>query len=95
MNGREKKPIGEHSPDKYFQNWTKTNLPHSKSFWVTDCDAILRDRRGNMAIVEIKRFAACMPTSQSITYQVLDHALKSIHNTLLLFPSMATLTKSP
>ncbi len=79
----EVKEIGEHSPDQYFQNWTARNLPSCKNYWISDVDAILRDRRGNIAIVEIKRYQSSITTSQSITYQILDYALKSINKTLV------------
>lgn len=68
----------EFSSDPEFFDWCRRKLPNARSFWITDVDAVLRDRRGNMALLEIKRRRASVPTHQDITYQVLDTALKAI-----------------
>lgn len=70
------KEIGEHSPDAFMMEWTLKNLPNCKAFFACDVDLILRDTTGNIRLVELKRYAAKMPTHQKVTYQILDYLLK-------------------
>ncbi len=70
----EGKEIGEHSPDAYWQNWTKQNL--GNDIYITDIDNCIRSKDGQVIIVELKRYAATMPTSQRITYNLLSRILQ-------------------
>ena len=58
--------------------WTLDNLPSSSSFWITDIDMVIRDRQGNLMLVEVKCQGKKCETSQNVTFQILDHALKNI-----------------
>lgn len=62
-----------HSPDKYLHQWTLSNLPDAKNFYVNDIDLIIRNRTGCLMIIEVKRYMAKPSTVQSFTYQILDH----------------------
>lgn len=64
--------------DKYLFDWMQTNLPPASSYWVTDADYIIRDRKGNMMLIEKKLKGAKMKQAQSITYAILSKALQLI-----------------
>ena len=69
------KKISEHSPDKYWHNWTKSNLPKN-DFYITDIDNCIRSKSGDFIIIELKRYSQPMSTSQKITYNLLNKVLE-------------------
>jgi hypothetical protein len=69
--------IGEHSPDPYFQNWTRYNLPQRMDYYITDVDLVIRSREGKLMIIEIKRRNSQMNDHQRTTYELLDGLIKA------------------
>lgn len=68
----------EFAPDSYLLDWTSANLPDSENYFITDLDMVIRDRSGNMLILEVKRNGSNLRTHQSITFQIIDQALKNL-----------------
>lgn len=62
--------------DRYLYNWTNRNLPDKKLFFVTDIDMVLRNREGDLMLVEVKRQKAEPSPSQRRTLKVLDRLIK-------------------
>lgn len=69
-------PKTDHAPDPYLMSWTAENLPEAFTYFLTDLDLIVRDRKGNLMLVEIKRRAAEMDTHQQATYELFDALIK-------------------
>lgn len=65
-----------YSSDPGFFDWTSTNLPDPGSYWITDVDAVIRDRQGRVLLLEIKRQRANVKTHQAVTLAALDYALR-------------------
>lgn len=65
-----------HSPDEYVHKWTLLNLPDAKNFYINDIDLTIRNRKGCLMIVEVKRKMAKPSTVQSFTYQMLDQCFQ-------------------
>lgn len=70
----EKRKVGKHSPDEYWQNWTKKKL--GNNIYITDIDNCIRSKNGDIIIIELKRWASIMSTSQKITYNLLSKILQ-------------------
>ena len=63
--------------DPDFKQWTAENLPTGKSgFYVTDLDAIIRDRKGNLMILEKKCQNAVCSDNQNITLQIINYLIE-------------------
>lgn len=58
-------------------DWTIKNLPDSFNFYITDFDLVIRDRSGNLRMLEIKTNLAVMPTAQKTTYRVIDGLIRN------------------
>jgi hypothetical protein len=66
----------QHAPDAYLMDWTAENLPSCESFFITDLDMVVRDRKGNMLIAEVKRRSATMTPQQRTTYELISELIK-------------------
>ena len=69
--------VGQHAPDPYLQTWTRENLPEPENYYITDADMIIRNRNGNLMLIEVKRRNAEMRSAQRATYQILDALIRS------------------
>lgn len=57
-------------------NWTKQNLPDAFNFFITDFDMVIRNRDGDLMIVEVKNQKAVMPKAQRTTYHIIDKLIR-------------------
>ena len=60
----------------YLIDWTIQNLPAAYNFYITDADMIIRDRQGNLMIIEVKCHKGVVPENQKITYKMLDALIR-------------------
>ena len=66
-----------HISDEDFKKWTADNLPTGKSgFYVTDLDAIIRDKKGNLMLLEKKCQNAVCSDNQNITLQIINYLIE-------------------
>lgn len=68
----------DHAVDDYLMDWTQTNLPNAKDFFITDVDMVIRDRDDNIMILEVKRRKGNVSVCQSTTLQLIAIGLKEI-----------------
>ena len=75
--GRSSRQRSKYIPDAYLYNWTINNLPDSKNFFITDVDMILRNRKGSLMLLEIKKRGATVPPHQRTTLKIIDQLIKA------------------
>lgn len=82
--------------DKYLMDWIGVNLPSASSgFTATDLDLILRHKSGDFMFLETKRFGANVKDHQSITFQILDAALRRINGEKIKVKAFGTTIEVP
>lgn len=64
-------------PETELFDWFGANLPNAHHFYVTDLDMIIRDRSGNLMLVEVKRKGFKTKHHQKRTFQVLDRLIRA------------------
>lgn len=80
----------EYATDAYLMDWTSTNLPSNKDYFITDVDLVIRDVRGNtenLMLIEVKRRKAKAKLHQqstlSILHRAITYGLKAKGNTII------------
>ena len=82
--------------DKYLMDWIGCNLPAAKEgFTATDLDLILRDKTGNIMLLETKRRFAKVKDHQAITFQILDAALRRLNGETIKVKAFGTKINVP
>jgi len=80
MKSAKKKTYARHRSlmsDPNWSDWTAKFLPDSSSgYIVQDCDSIIRDFKGNVMLLEIKRKMDVPTQCQAVTLTILDEALR-------------------
>lgn len=67
----------QHLSDLAFKQFTSENLPSGKDgFYITDIDGVIRDKKGNLMLIEKKCRNQKSSTCQNITLQVLNYLLE-------------------
>lgn len=64
--------------DNSFIDWCGTNLPDALDYWITDLDAmpyVIRNRKGHLMLLEIKRKGRPISRAQKRSFQVLNRLL--------------------
>lgn len=69
----------DYAGDPYMFDFVGSHCPEPSGFFVTDLDLVLRTRDGKIMMVEVKRKGAKVKPHQSITYRILDAALRRLH----------------
>ena len=67
----------KHAVDPVWMEFTATHLPDAENFWITDVDTILRDRNGNMMLLELKYHGRDVTPQQRSTLLLLDQIIKA------------------
>ncbi len=67
----------QYAGDPYLMDWIGRNLPAKQSFFVTDVDLVLRDRRGRLMLLEVKRKGAPVKRHQRTTLHLLDKLIRA------------------
>ena len=64
--------------DRDFYDWTfAQRLGAPLDYWITDVDGVIRDRAGNLQLLEIKRKDAQIKPHQARTIAILDALIKA------------------
>lgn len=67
----------EHAPDAVWMEFTGTHLPDAEHYWLTDIDTVIRDRNGNMMLLELKYNGRDISPQQRSTLLLLDQLIKA------------------
>lgn len=67
----------EHAPDAVWMEFTGSYLPNAEHYWLTDIDTVIRDRNGNMMLVELKYNGRDITPQQRSTLLLLDQLIKA------------------
>lgn len=65
----------KYAPDGDFMDWCGKNLPSPISYYITDFDSIIRNRKGCIITMEIKRKMSSLKPAQAITQGLIDSLL--------------------
>lgn len=85
MQGNSKRiPRSKFIKDEYFYNFTRENLP-SYGYYVSDVDAIFRNNRNQVMILEIKRKMAELKPNQKRSYNFIHKCIISHNGKLMCF----------
>lgn len=79
-NDGKKQPPGrrtDHAPDPYLYDFFYQNLPDGFQYFVTDLDLVIRNRAGDLMLVEVKRKNADPPIHQRVTLAILDKLIRA------------------
>ncbi|NRB51388.1 MAG: hypothetical protein HRU41_27200 [Saprospiraceae bacterium] len=63
------------APDAEWMRFCSENLPDRRQFWITDVDSVIRDRDGNLMLIERKMKNRAVPICQAVTLSALNELI--------------------
>lgn len=66
-----------HAPDPEWMEFTASFLPGAQNYFITDLDSIIRDRKGNFMLIELKYNGRDISTHQRSTLIIIDRLIRA------------------